>query len=234
MGFDRIGVAVLATDEEQQVPKKGKDEPDQNPGPEPESSPEVAPSARAAQHAKQPNLSAPPYDPDGLPVGEAVRRIKNQIADKEWRHTKWHITIVRTIAEDPSGADYLLLVFGRRHGLRPKATKRAWALAQDAVSASPIGRALGAEVGLVAGGGLWFAETLIPWLGGGFIEQAGSRTPLAALAKLERHYRLLVIKAGAQAIIERERWAQAHPTVATGTESPTGESAGNAAPEPHP
>jgi hypothetical protein len=222
------------------VPKKGKGEPDQNPGPEPESSPEPKSSpepaldASSAPQGKEPDLDEPPYDSDKLPIDEAVRRIKIQMADKEWRHTKWHITIVRTIAEDPSGADYLLLVFGRRHGLRPKATKRAWALAQDAVSASPIGRALGAEVGLVAGGGLWFAETLIPWLGGGFIEQKGSRTPLAALAKLERHYRLLVIKAGAQAIIERERWAQAHPTEAAGTESPTGESAGNAAPEPHP
>jgi hypothetical protein len=119
----------------------------------------------------------------------------------------------RTIDEDPAGPDYLRRVFDKAHGsLRPKATRRAWARAQaqDALSASPIGRALGAQVGLVPGGGQWHAEAYIPFLNGGIVEQTGSRTPLAALARLERHYRLLVIEAGAHAIVERERWATAH------------------------
>lgn len=215
--------------------KKGKVEPAAGSAPEPVAAPEPgAPDASPAPESEEPNLGGMrPDDPDKLPIDEAVRRIKLQMADKEWRHQKRHISFTRTIAEDPSGADYLRLVYGSRHGLRPKATKRAWALAQDAVSASPIGRALGAEVGLVPGGGLWFAETVIPWLDGGFVEQTGCRTPLAALVKLERHYRLLVIEAGSQAIIARERWAQAHPTEPASTESAPEESAEDAAPDPH-
>jgi hypothetical protein len=152
-----------------------------------------------------------PYDPRELPIDEVVRLLQGQMADKDWRQQEWHHVLYRTIEEDPAGAALLDLAFGgTKASRRQKSMRLAWDRAQQALSASSVGRTYGAVIGLAPGGGRWHPWFHIPGIGGGcFVEATpGFSTPLKAFEFVERVYRLLVIEEGVRAVIARERWAR--------------------------
>lgn len=181
----------------------------------PEASP-AAPAGESPQESAQ--TTAPeerPYDPRELPVDEVVRLLRAQMADEDWRKQEWHHVLYRTIREDPAGEAYLDLAFGdTKASRRQKSMRRSWDRAQQALSASSVGRTYGAVIGLAPGGGRWHPWLHIPFLGGGSFQEAttGFSTPMAAFEFVERVYRLLVIEEGVRAVIARELWAREHPT----------------------
>lgn len=211
-------------------------EPDEQPKPGPDAAgqgeppPDAPPGAgapapdAAATGTARPGDDEGPEDASRLPVEEVVRRLQAQMADPDWRATRWHLVLGPTIDEDPAGAGYLELAFPWVR--RPRATERAWRRAQEVVDASPLGRALGLRVALLPGGGRFHGWLDVPGRGAGYlVAERGYRAPLGALRHIEREYLRDVIDAGVRVLAARERWAAEHadggapPTLASTVEA---------------
>lgn len=138
-----------------------------------------------------------------LPLAEQVRRLREQFEDEDWRSRRACLYLGRTIAEDPTGEDYLAAAFPERAG-RGKGLERSWRRAQEAIDASALGEVARPALVLLAAGGEFRVAMCIPEAGGCFlVSSRGSRTPAGAMRRVERALVRRLVAEHAPALADR-------------------------------